>query len=230
MLLTILLAATVLLQSPSFQAATIKPSNDAVGHSDLHIRTSRIAATGETLKDLVAIAYQMKDTQVTAGPAWADVERYDINAESNGAEQPQLLLMLQTLLADRFQLVIHHEERILPVYAMTVVNSGLKIKPAESQDGDSHSEGSNGSLTAEGVSMPKLADLLSRDLKLPVKDLTGVNGRYTFKIEWSTQGDTVDSQDAMFNALEQQLGVKLELRKVPIDTIVIDRAEKPGEN
>lgn len=228
MLLTILLAAAAIAQSPSFETATIKPSNDAPGHSDLHIRASRIAATGETLKDLVAIAYQVKDAQVTGGPAWADIERYDINAESNGAGQPQLLLMLQTLLADRFQLAFHHEERIMPAYAMTVVESGLKIQPAEAS-GDPHSEGSKGSYTAEGVTMAKLADTLSRDLKTPVKDLTGVSGRYTFKVEWSTEGN-VDSQDAMFNAFERQLGVKFELRNMPIDTIVIDRAEKPSEN
>ena len=225
----IFFAAAAFAQTPSFEAATIKPSKDEAGHSGMHSRTSRIVLSGQTLKSLIAIAYHLKDTQVSGGPAWAGIERYDINAESAGAsEQPQLLLMLETLLAERFQLTFHHEERIMPAYAMTVVKSGLKIKPVDGSE--SHSMGSKGSFDAQGVTMAKIADILARDLKTPVDDLTGADGAYTFKLEWSTAGDDVALQDAMLDAFQRQLGIKLELRKMPVDTLVIDRAEKPSEN
>jgi len=91
MTLILIAASCSLAQSRSFEAATIKPSKDDPGHSGWHVRTGRIILTGQTLKSVIAIAYHLKDTQISGGPKWTDVERYDINAESAGAaEQPQL--------------------------------------------------------------------------------------------------------------------------------------------
>ena len=78
--------------------------------------------------------------------------------------------------------------------------------------------------------MAKLADSLARDVGSPVTDLTGTPGAYDFTLEWSTEGDATDVQSALFAALQQQLGLKLESRKLPVDLLVIDRAEKPTEN
>jgi uncharacterized protein (TIGR03435 family) len=78
--------------------------------------------------------------------------------------------------------------------------------------------------------MSEFADLLSRELKAPVVDLTETPGTFDFKLEWSLEGDANDIQSALFAALQQQLGLKLESRKLPVDLIVVDRAEKPSEN
>jgi len=228
--LWIFVAIQALVQTPAFEAATIKPSKDAPGHSGSHSRTGMIVLTGQTLKGLVCAAYQVKDFQVTGGPKWIDGDRFDINAKADGAANgSQLKEMLQTLLADRFQLVFHHEEKIAPSYALVLVKSGLKIKPVEGAAG-SNSNGSKGQLTVTGMTMSKFAELLSRELKTPVTDLTATPGAYDFKLEWSTEGDANDMQSALFAALQSQLGVKLESRKLPIDMIVVDRAEKPSEN
>jgi uncharacterized protein (TIGR03435 family) len=136
--------------------------------------------------------------------------------------------MLQTLLADRFQLVIHHEQKSAPAYALVVAKSGLKMKPSEATG--SSSQGGKGQITATGVTMAKLADQLSRRLGVPVVDLTETPGGYDFKLQWSIDGDANDAQSALFDALQSQLGVKLEARKLPLDLIVVDKAEKPSEN
>jgi uncharacterized protein (TIGR03435 family) len=78
--------------------------------------------------------------------------------------------------------------------------------------------------------MAKLADQLSRRLGVPVVDLTETPGGYDFKLQWSIDGDANDAQSALFDALQSQLGVKLEARKLPLDLIVVDKAEKPSEN
>ncbi len=226
----ILLATCAFAQPPAFEAATIKPSQDAFGHSGWHVRTGMIVMDGQTLKSLIAIAYHVKDSQVSGGPKWIDGDRFDINAKALGAaDQPQLLLMLRTMLADRFQLVFHHEEKIAPAFALVALKSGIKIKPVEGAEGSS-SHSSKGELTATGVTMAKLADILSSEVKAPVTDLTGAPGAYDFKLDWSTEGDRDDLQSALFAALQSQLGLKLEMRKLPVDLIVVDKAEKPSEN
>jgi uncharacterized protein (TIGR03435 family) len=224
------LASYAFAQPPAFEAATIKPSKDQPGHSGSHSRTGMIVLTGQTLKGLICVAYQVKDFQVSGGPKWMDGDRFDINAKAEGAaDGVQLRNMLQTLLADRFQLVFHREQKIGPAYALVLVKSGLKIKPVEGATG-SNSNGGKGKLTVTGMTMPKLADLLTRELKTPVVDLTEAPGAYDFKLEWSIEGDANDVQSALFAALQQQLGLKLESRKLPVDLIVVDRAEKPSEN
>jgi uncharacterized protein (TIGR03435 family) len=80
------------------------------------------------------------------------------------------------------------------------------------------------------MTMPSFADLLTRELKTPVVDLTETPGAYDFKLEWSVEGDANDAQSALFAALQQQLGLKLESRKLPVALIVVDRAEKPSDN
>jgi uncharacterized protein (TIGR03435 family) len=226
----ILLATYAFAQPPSFEAASIKPNKEVSSgtHWDSHPGT--ISMRGQTLKGLICVAYHVKDSQVAGGPKWIDGERFDINAKSVGPEDdPKLLEMLQTLLADRFQLVFHREQKIAPSYALVVAKSGLKIKPVEGADG-SRSKSGRGQLTAQGVSMEKLAELLSRQVKTAVVDFTGAPGAYDFKLEWSTEGDANDVESALFAALQSQLGVKLESRKLPVDLIVVDRAEKPSEN
>jgi uncharacterized protein (TIGR03435 family) len=228
--ISIFLSSHAFAQAPAFEAATIKPSVDRPGHSGSHSRTGMIVLTGQTLKGLICNAYQVKDFQVSGGPKWIDGDRFDVNANTEGAaEGPQLRAMLQTLLADRFQLVIHHEQKIAPAYALVLAKSGLKIKPVEGAGGTG-SNGGKGQLTVTGMTMSKFAELLSRELKSPVADLTETPGAYDFKLEWSIDGDANDDQSALFAALQSQLGVKLESRKLPLDLIVVDKAEKPSEN
>jgi uncharacterized protein (TIGR03435 family) len=227
--LWVLLAIPAFGQPPAFEAAAIKPSKDASRGVSWNTEHGRINLSA-TLKGMISVAYQVKDFQVSGGPKWIDEDRFEINAKAEGpAEDPQLLAMLQTLLADRFQLVIHHEQKVAPAYALVVAKSGLKIKPVEGATGSS-SKGGRGVLVAKGVTMAKLAEQLTRRLGAQVADLTETPGAFDFKLEWSIEGDANDVQSALFEALQSQLGVKLESRKLPLDLIVVDKAEKPSEN
>jgi uncharacterized protein (TIGR03435 family) len=223
-------AAFAFAQAPAFEAAAIKPSKDASGGTHWDSEPGRINLRNHTLRSLICIAYHVKDFQVAGGPKWVDGDRFDINAKSEGPEDdPKLLEMLQTLLADRFQLVFHREQKIASSYALVAAKSGLKIKPVEGATGSS-SKGGRGVLTAKGVSMATLADRLSRMLGAPVIDLSGAAGVYDFKLEWSVEGDANEVQSALIAALQMQLGLKLESRKLPVDVLVVERAEKPSEN
>jgi uncharacterized protein (TIGR03435 family) len=242
-LTTILLSA----QTPApvaFEAATIKPSQDAPHHSGTHTRTGLLMIQGQTLHTLIRTAYHLMPNQVEGGPKWAESERYDINAKSEGpAEDPELMRMLQTLLADRFQLTFHTEKKEFPGYALVVAKGGLKIHPVDQavDRTNSNSNDLHASVELEGATLAKFADILSRSMPMPVVDQTGIAGAFTFKLEWSRDDRTargsdsngavpVDNSPTIFSALQEQLGLKLESKKLPMDVLVIDRAEKPGEN
>ena len=144
----ILLAAHALAQPPAFEAAAIKPSKDLSRGTSWDSEHGRINLSA-TLKGLITIAWHVKDFQVEGGPKWLDADRFEIKAKAEDAAQdPELLKMLQTLLADRFQLAIHHEQKIAPAYALVVAKSGLKIKPVEGATGSS-SRGGRGVMTAK---------------------------------------------------------------------------------
>ena len=148
------------------------------------------------------------------------------------------MTMLQSLLAERFKLSFHRETRALPGYALVVGRGGLKAKPSE-PEADSRTNSRWGSLEAAGCSMAHLALKLSEVLHLPVADFTAVPGEFDFQLKWTSDEMQATPPDAvpdaasgpsLFAALQEQLGLKLESRKVPADVLVIDHAEKPSEN
>jgi uncharacterized protein (TIGR03435 family) len=133
--------------------------------------------------------------------------------------------MLRQLLAERFKLVIHRETRPLAGYALVVGKRGITAKRSEPNSG-SQTNSSRRSIDATGCSMGCLATKLAEVLHVPVADSTGVAGEFDFKLEWTPD----DLQTAVLPALEEQLGLKLEGRRVPTEVIVIDRAEKASAN
>jgi uncharacterized protein (TIGR03435 family) len=148
--------------------------------------------------------------------------------------------MLQSMLAERFKLAAHRETRQLNVYSLVMAKGGLKIKPVE--QGAGRTSAGPGKLEAQGISFGKLADLLSRFLDRPVMDATGVPGLFNFTLEWRPEdtrrlmepGDSGQDPVAgpsIFTALEEQLGAKMEVRKGPVEILVIDHVERvPTEN
>jgi uncharacterized protein (TIGR03435 family) len=140
--------------------------------------------------------------------------------------------MLQALLADRFQLAVHRETRQVSGYVLVVAKTGSKMTPAKpGQDGSNTS--SNGTyLKATNVTMEALARSLSgiREISKLVVDRTDLNGRFDFTMEWAPVQAESDEHPGIFTAIQEQLGLKLESAKVPVEAVVIDRAEKPSEN
>jgi uncharacterized protein (TIGR03435 family) len=205
----------------------------------------RISAKNVTLKRCVRGAYDIPEPQIVGGPKWVDQDRYYIEAKAAGpAGDHELMLMLQTLLADRFKLVLHREQRAMPGYRLVLAKGGLKAQ-ASAPDGNSVGHSGRGHIDAQGCSMAQLALKLSEAVQRPVLDATGVAGKFDLKLEWTPDdmqakppsseqrvGNALEASAApsIFVALQEQLGLRLEPWKVPAEVLVIDSAEKPSEN
>jgi uncharacterized protein (TIGR03435 family) len=241
--LAALLAARAFAQTaapPAFDAASIKLSKAENDGEHWHTRTGSIDMRNLTLRSLIRAAYQVRDYQISGGPGWATSDRFDIVARSSGpADDPELMKMLQTLLADRFQLVFHKEARQFPGYALTVAKKGLKITPVE-DNGGHNSKSNRVHLEATRISMPRFAEWLSVRLGSPVEDRTETAGVFTFELNWTPEpsarpGEKQEAEfreagPSIYTAIQDQLGLHLESHKIAADVMVIDRAEKPSEN
>jgi uncharacterized protein (TIGR03435 family) len=211
---------------PAFDVASIKLSTAEPGASSgIDTDTGKIHAHNVTLKRCIRGAYDIPEARIFGGPQWVDEERYNIDAKAPGpAGGHELMAMLQQLMAERFHLAIHRETRPLPGYALVVGKKGLLTKLSQADGTNANSSRHN--IDAVGGDMACLAMKVSEVLHVPVTDATGVSGRYDFHLEWTPD----DLQTGVGPALEEQLGLKLEARRVPTEVIVIDRAEKATLN
>jgi uncharacterized protein (TIGR03435 family) len=187
-----------------------------------------------TLKEVIALAYPSPvstlptNDRVTGGPAWASSDGFDIegNAENvASATNMQLLDMLRQLLADRFKLQFHNVPKEVNGYALKVAKSGHKMKPGS---GEVQNFTAGERMSATNVPMSGLARLLSTTLRVAVVDQTGLKGGYAFSFSRPTPNDP--SPASIFTVLQEELGLRLESTKVPLDVIFIDHAEKPDAN
>jgi uncharacterized protein (TIGR03435 family) len=245
-LLAILLTAAAWLAAqpaaaPTFEAASVKPASPDATDFGVDTDPGLLRLEAQPLRAMVRVAYGVNESQVVGGPKWADSDRFDITGRANGpAGSRELFAMLQSLLADRFKLTIHRETRTAQGYALVVAKGGIKMQKSESTESNSH--GGRGRIDAQGYSMRQLAERLNRVVRAPVEDATETPGGFNFSLIWSPDDPStkafasdrpaVEDSNApsIFTALQEQLGLKLESRKVTMEVIVIDRAEKPGEN
>jgi uncharacterized protein (TIGR03435 family) len=225
--------------TPAFEAASIKPNTSLSGHSSSHITNGEVFMRNVSLKGCIQMAYHIAEGRL-AGPDWLSTTSFDIVAKPPaGSPKDQYREMMQALLADRFKLAIHHESKMLPAFALLVGKNGPRMQPGEA--GGPHVDVENNKMTARGMTMANLAETLSRHLDRPVVDKTGLNGFFDLQLEWSPEEKPADEKSAaaaplppgptIFTAVQQQLGLKLEAQKLPIDVIVVDHMERvPTEN
>ena len=243
---------------PQFDIISVKPAKDSM--TRMQFTPDGLRGTGVTVRFLLDEGFGGIDNeQVIGEPAWSSTEGFDIEAKVAPADVPTLgkmafeqrRTMFQSILADRFKLVVHHETRELPVYVLSVGKGGAKFKPSAPDDpaATPRRRGmmmSRGKLTADDAQLSMLVTLLSRQLGRTVIDKTGLAGNYDFALEWTPDegaagpGSGAASEGApaapdqsgpsIFTALQEQLGLKLESTKGPVDVIVIDHIEKPSEN
>jgi uncharacterized protein (TIGR03435 family) len=241
-------------QKPTFAVASIKLDPKADG-ADSHTGPVTLSAQ-MTLARFIAMAYEVKPYQVTAGPNWIDTEHYDILAKLEhageealppdstarqraDADVARLHAALQSLLDDRFHLKLHKETKEMPAYALVVAKGGFKLQ--ESPHHEEHGMNSQGSgnqrtLTATGADMGRVVTFLARQLDRPVVDMTHIQGFYDFTLSWTPDDlKTTGAADqpalpSLFTVLQEKLGLKLESQKAPVELLVIDSAERPSEN
>ena len=236
--------------TPSFEVATIKPSKPDERTSFLVNRSGMLNATNTSLGDLIKFAYDLNSRQITGAPAWLDTEKFAVTGKPDVAGIPsinQMKMMVQKLVADRFELRFHREKKELSVYAITVAKTGAKMTKNESNPNGLPGFGGGGprGLNVINSTMAEFASFLQgRVVERPVVDQTGLgSGRYNFILKWTPDGaqpppqpggppaaDNVDAPPDLFTAFQQQLGLRLESTKAPVDVLVIDRVERPSAN
>jgi uncharacterized protein (TIGR03435 family) len=219
---------------PAFEVASIKPSLEPPG-SVVAISESKggMSAKNVTLKRCIRGAYDIPESQVVGGPKWTDEDRYTIEAKTAAPSgDHELMLMLQTLLAESFKLVLHQEQRTIQGYRLAPAKGRIKA-PASAPDSGSVGHSQRGRIDARGCNMAQLALKLAQVLQQPVVDATGIGGRFDLKLEWTpdeVRAKQTSDGPSIFTALQEQLGLKLEAAKVSAKVLVIDSAEKPAAN
>jgi uncharacterized protein (TIGR03435 family) len=224
---------------PAFEAASVKADTSGSGNYGINSSKVQIVFTNLALRQLIEQAYSVKPFEL-AGPDWLGTARFDIVAKypaETGNEQRSL--MLQTLLAERFHLAIHRASKEMSGYALVVAKNGPKL--VEVNPSGTGTSNGRGRFQDKAISMAGLADQLARELDRPVADKTGLTAVYDLKLEWtpddqaSVKGDAAASEPAqwpsIFTALQEQLGLRLQTQKTPVEIIVVDRVDRePIEN
>jgi uncharacterized protein (TIGR03435 family) len=275
--------------SLEFEAASIKPNRSTSLRRSVGSRGDRFLATNVPLHELIAVAYgepgplpqPLPDYKISGGPKWINSDRFDVEAKAagdvvtgtQGTRRKQL--MLQTLLAQRFRLSVHHETNQLPIYALVIARRdralGPKLRrpeidcaalrrnantpstapltfgtPAFDAAGGVPCFNSglnvNGTFRGVGMTMPELTVPLSKWLDRAVSDRTGLTGAFDVELQFSLEGlpgvpagppgveRPPNDNPSIFTAVQEQLGLKLESTKGPIDVLVIDHAERLTPN
>jgi uncharacterized protein (TIGR03435 family) len=226
----------------AYDAVTIKP--DPGGHGFFKLSPDSFSMGGMPAWVLIRNAYGvLMEGQVVGLPAWAKTEPFAVEAKVDAdatralrtlppVEQwKQLQLMLQAMLAERFALKAHRETRDLPIYELTVARGGSKMKQTAPDSSGGNATYASGKVAAHEISIESLAANLSFAVGGVIVNKTGLEGGYDFTLEYAPEGaDTSDTRPSIFTALEEQLGLKLEPARGPVDVIVVDQIERPAAN
>lgn len=234
---------------PQFEVATVKPSDPDKCCARFFSRNGRhFATTNTNLKYLIQWAWNLQAKQVVGGPPWMDVDRFDLAGEMDGAGAPndhEWKEAVQQLLIDRFHIQMHHEKQEMTAFALTVEKGGPKLTPGDGNLAAHQSMGFSGNvgqtMFGHGTNA-SIADFIGELQRIvldrPIVDQTGLTGVYDIQFQFTREepnalGMTQIPETAapnLYEALQQQLGLKLVGTKTPVDVIVIDHAEPPGDN
>ena len=242
---------------PQFEVATIKPSNPQQPGWGINVNRSGMFTTRNTnLSDLIKFAYSVHPKQIIGAPSWSDSDKFDISAKPDTPGMPsvdQMRGMLQKLLAERFSLSFHKENKELSAYAITVAKNGAKLKKEENAPvpvpgfGGLPVRGFN----VRNATISEFASVMQAQfMEQPVVDQTGLGDtRYSFILKWTPDpsqnagfgggppppnaqppASDADAPPDLFSALQQQLGLQMKMTKASIEVMVIEKAQKPSEN
>jgi uncharacterized protein (TIGR03435 family) len=219
-------------EAPAFDAASIRPAQE--GRTQILTSPGTLTMRNVNLLDIVSWAYDIAHLQIS-GPDWMRTTRYDLLAKAEGGGgEDRLRMMLSRLLAERFGLSAHFEQKEMQAYVLTLQKDGPKFKESTDEGPPEFTNAGRGMLVAHRATMPELADKLSDPLRSPVIDQTGLKGKYEIRIDITgfiaAAGDNGPNQDEvlsiLFNAIPAQLGVKLEAKKENVKLLVVDHMEQ----
>jgi uncharacterized protein (TIGR03435 family) len=234
----------------SFEVVSVKPNQSGDRNSSTSGRAGAFAATNVTAQQLIIYAYRIRNFQLAGGPAWLGSDRFDIQARPPENAKPDNPAMTRALLRDRFKLVVHTETKQEQVYALVVDRSDGRLGPQlkvstkvcqPSQPGVPSACGMNtsvndsaGTLVGNGQTMEQLvAALGSFGLNRMVLDRTGLTGLFDIELKWRPDNlrssPTAQSSDlpSIFSALQEQLGLRLDSQRGPVEFLYVDRIDPP---
>ena len=224
----------------AFDVASIKPVAPPYpsGGGPWTINHGKFKAQVASARNVIGWAYSLLGVQVRGGPDWVNRQQFEFDAESDSdATPPQVKLMVQTLFADRFKLVAHRETQVLPVFTLVLGKNGSKIEKAQDGRRPFINWTGPGRVTFTDGNMLGLINILSAVLESPVIDKTGLKGAYNFNLDFTDprflnpqSGPSGESDPDLMTAVQEQLGLKLEMQKNPVDILVIDHIEMPSPN
>jgi uncharacterized protein (TIGR03435 family) len=236
MLLSVLWAQ----EKPAFEAASIHANiSSEIGQCFFDLSgAGRLIARNMDVWDLVRLAFGLRDRQMAGGPVWIKSEGFDIqgtaSATGTAVARPRALLMLQSLLEDRFHLRWHNEMREMAVYALRVATGGPKFVPAkEGQSGRMQM----GDFSVPSMTMESLCQILEHETRRLVIDQTQLKDSYAIQLQWArdaakdTSASELDaSRPSLFTAVQEQLGLRLESARLAVKVFVIDEVQRPSRN
>jgi uncharacterized protein (TIGR03435 family) len=235
----------------TFEVASIKPAKPGAGGGSVYPKPAGqgYEAEGATVRQMISVVYRLPIANIKGGPAWLDKDEWDVEAKADHAYNlDDLHQMFQNLLADEFKLKFHEETKEGPLYALTVDKSGPKMKVNDGPEdfGTPMIDGHIGGVaTGKRVPMKYLCYWIKKFVLLyyddrPVIDKTGLTGYYDFTLSYqremppgfdkSNWPPELLARPSIFDALRDQLGLKLEAQKGPVPYYVIDHVEKPPTN
>jgi uncharacterized protein (TIGR03435 family) len=228
---------------PDWDVATVKPSDpNSPGGQRINLRGRQVVFQNTTVEQFLLLGYGLQKSQLAGEPGWAKTERWNVDGLANVDGKPswkQTQGMMRKLLAERFGLKIHLEQRKMPVFALTIAKGGPKLTPNTS-DPDGLMDQQNTEVNGQHAEILKntpvseLALILQFHVDRPVVDQTGLKGRYDLHLKWTvdeskapTDGSAAPS---LFTAIQEQIGLKLEPVKAQTDVLVVDAVEHPSAN
>ena len=228
---------------PDWEAVTVKPTdpNDATSH--INIQGRHVMIEGESVQAMLKFAFSVQgSSQIVDAPDWMKTARWDVSGVPDlpgKPNLPQFQSMMRKLLEERFGLALHHEQREMPVFALTVAKGGPKMAKSANQE---LGPGNNGGAGPNGVEDHRYSNTAMKDLALmlmiyanrQIVDQTGLQGRYDFELRWTKDEANAPTDGSappgLFTALQEQVGLKLEAVKAPADVLVVDKVERPNAN
>lgn len=236
----------------TFEVVSVKRNTSGRGGWSLNpLPGGRFSAQNIPLRQVVLFAYSLRDFQLANDPAWLQSLRFDIDARAS-TDVPLLSMkeLVKSLLAERFRFMAHSESRDMPIYALVWLRADRSAGPAlKPRDCSAPQEAvrtvgagcggvirDSGRITGSGVPMVMLANSLSSVLNKVVTDKTGLSGTFDFELKWSDPVDAANQTTglsdapALTTAVQEQLGLRLQPDRGPIDVLVVDRVFEPTEN
>ena len=225
---------------PAFEVSTIKPSGPDERGPRYMFDHRRFSVVHLTLSQLIQYAYDVQEKQISGMPEWVRTESYDVGAQPGGEGEPsskQWQAMVKKLMAERFQLKLHDDNREMSIYVLTLATSGPKFARSQSNpNGETGLGFGPGNMGATNATVADVAEAMQQGaVDRPVVDQTGLSGRFDLRLRWTPADSPAgpQSDDAppdLFTAMQEQLGLRMVAKKAPVRVLVMDRAQKPTAN